>query len=116
MIAFTIGNDGYFIDDEFNVVSGREKEKIQKDIDLFFMDFLPSDGDEVLLYKERLEEIFNAQIKDFSSVKYQIGTVDCSEYFDFGNNKTSKDTGLNPKNKTTNDSSIMSKIKSYFKK
>lgn len=102
MIAFTIGKDGYFIDDDFNVLTGKNKKEIQKDIDLFFMDFGPSDGDEVLLYKERLEEIFGADIKDYESIKYPIGTVDCSDYLE--------------DRKEMAEDSLYEKVKRFFKK
>ena len=101
MITFTIGKDGYFIDDDFNVLTGKNKKEIQKDIDLFFMDFGPSDGDEVLVYKERLEKEFGAEIKDFYSVKYPEGTVDCADYEEYDS-------------KLAKDSSILEKIRNLF--
>ena len=94
MITFTIGKDGYFIDDDFNVITGKNKKEIQKDIDLFFMDIVPSSGDDVLLYKERLENVFGADVKDYYSIKYPEGTVDCAEYENFGQKEMAKDSLL----------------------
>lgn len=101
MITFTIGKNGYFIDDDFNVVVGKNKDFIQKDIDLFFMGFYPSFGDPVLIYKERLENMFGASIKDFSSIKMAFGTIDCSDYH-------------KENTKITNDT-LLGKIKNMFK-
>lgn len=110
MIAFTIGKDGYFIDDDFNVVIGKYKKEIQKDIDLFFMDFPANGGDDVLIYKERLEKVFGAKIEDYESIKRPYGTVDCSEYYESEKYKRTVNDEETIKN------SVWEKIKNIIKK
>lgn len=82
MIVFNYKDEEFFIDDDFNVEGGKNKDIFEKDIEIFLMDKTPASGDLVVQYAEHLEKDVGAKVTLVENKKYPLGTLDVSDYED----------------------------------